>query len=225
MLNQCHILLAFVILSGTVATDDSKLKSDLEAEVQWYMVIDCFMHEEIQARRERLLAHGEALYPIIRRKLKTTTESFGISRLLSLVIAAPGDHSKMLPAIRELVESQAARDDPWVLFHVANTLGKIGGVEDVPVLLELFRFDSGEPEVGAQLRSHRVRVLAARALADLAGPEAIEPMEQSLQQRAADLSREQIRRDPSFLEGYLAIARIRHRSLIEAAPQGKQSDD
>ncbi len=216
MLNNTYMLVLSTLLMGTVSMGGAAVEKDLEHEVQWFMVMDDFMHEERWARAERLIAHGEKLYPIIRQKLQTTTDSFGISRLLSLVIEAPGDHSKMMPAIRELVESQAAKDDPRVLFHVASTLGKIGSKEDVPILLDLFRFDPGTPEVEA-LGSHRVRVLAARALADHAGPAAIEPMEQSIQKRAADLNREQIRRDPSFLEGYLAIAHIRYRALIHSA--------
>lgn len=196
------LFISMLLVAGFVMP---ALADELQEDIDYLMNVDDFNNEEILDKWKRVVSQGERLYPIVIRKLAASSDPIAVSRLLSIVVESEGDKSTVMPAIRTLARSKAAQESPGTLFHVARSLGEIGGRDDVPVLLELFQHDE-----------ERVRINAARALGKIAGPEAIERIREIIEERATNLTREDVRRDYSLLEGYLAIAHLEHRALIQS---------
>jgi hypothetical protein len=176
----------------------------IEEDVQFFIEIDCDLNPEVNARAAKVVEQGEKLYPAIRMKLEVTRDDYSISRLVSLMLNAPGDRSKLLPDIRALFNSELAEEDPDIKARAIEALGEMGNEEDAPAILELLQHEDD-----------RVRYYAARALERIGTLEHAEQLQKVLNSYAARKTAEELRRDYFFIRGNQSIAAIREQALVK----------
>lgn len=98
------------------------------------------MDDDELAARESLLAEGKAAWEAMMAVVRECDNEYVVGSALAILIESQGDKRAVVAELQDLLAKrlpQAGEVDEWTIYSMANAIAKMGGEEDLEVLIPM----------------------------------------------------------------------------------------